>query len=272
MLILPFRSAFVLKQTRGYFVSRVGSVSLIPNFQTPFFYCVFLLWNIIILLAKKWLCCTSKSNPLCRAWFCCLTLTFITGISGNWAIFGFSRMNFSSGCSLHALEAELGVHSLDDFVGNLSPAELEENRDLIRGFSFFTLCFWIWLLHGDLEFSLLLLGTGFAVWWIEMLLLSCWCLPLSWFIWIPSDYAVIVCPLSGQQWGVYKRWSLIAFKAYIGNMCFYFKILSCWYWASELRLSLGTKALPTSFSLKHPTWFGKQNSAWKSLFHHLHRD
>lgn len=48
-------------------------------------------------------------------------------------------MNRGSGSSVHAMEAELetmavaalGAHSLDYFVGNFSPAELGEKRDLI---------------------------------------------------------------------------------------------------------------------------------------------
>lgn len=84
--------------------------------------------------------------------------------------FGFSRLHCGRGSSLHAMEAELGTMavaalgalSLDYFVGNFSPAELGEKRNLIWAL-FSCLYFWIWLLHGDLEFSLLLLGTGFAV-------------------------------------------------------------------------------------------------------------
>lgn len=85
-------------------------------------------------------------------------------------IFGFSRMNCSTGSSLHAMDPGLGTMEVpalgalspDYVVGNLSPAELGEKRDLIWVF-FFCLYFCIWLLHGDLEFSLLLLRTGFAV-------------------------------------------------------------------------------------------------------------
>lgn len=65
---------------------------------------------------------------------------------------------------------------------------------LFSSFFFFS----IWLLHDDLEFSLLLLRSSCAVQWIDMLLLSCWCFSLSWFIWILSDYATDVCPLSAQ--------------------------------------------------------------------------
>lgn len=85
-------------------------------------------------------------------------------------IVGFSRMNCSSGSSLHVMDPGLGAMevpalgalSLDYVVGNLSPAELGERGDLIW-VGFFCLYFWIWLSNGDLEFSLLLLRTGFAV-------------------------------------------------------------------------------------------------------------
>lgn len=170
-----------------------------------FLLCICPVKHIILLAIKRLLLHLWKKTHRCCASFCCLTLKFITRISGNGVIFGFSRMNCSTGSSLHAMDPGLGTMEVpalgalspDYVVGNFSPAELGEKRDLIWVFFFCCLYFWIWLLHGDLEFSLLLLRTGFAVWWIEMLLLSCWCLPLSWFIWIPSDYAVIVCPLSG---------------------------------------------------------------------------
>lgn len=110
-----------------------------------------------------------------------------------------------------------------------------EKRDLICFFLFkFGLYFWSWLSHGDLEFSLLLLRTGFCSvmnWNASVIML----MPPFVLVYLNSIRLcpVIVCPLSGQQWGVYKRWSLIAFKVYIGNMCFLFlsfilPILSFW--------------------------------------------
>lgn len=59
-------------------------------------------------------------------------------------IFGFSRMNCSTGSYLHAMDPGLGTMEVpalgalspDYVVGNLSPAELGEKRDLIWVFFF----------------------------------------------------------------------------------------------------------------------------------------
>lgn len=144
-----------------------------------------------------------KETPRCWALFCCFTLVFIARISGNWVKFGFPgwivavdplsvpcRQSWnngrgSTGCSLPGLFC---WKPLPCWVGGEKKSDLGSfSLVCVFGFGF---CM--------VTLSFPCCSSGLVLlWWIEMLLLSCWCLPLSWFIWIPSDYAVIVCPLSG---------------------------------------------------------------------------